>query len=266
MEIFQYEFMINAFIAGILIAILTSTLSLFVVVKRYAMLSDALAHISLLGVAIGFLFQVSTIITAIIISIIASVMIEYLRSYKKLYSDSMLSIFLSSALALSVIIVSLSYSFNTSLFDYLFGSIVAVTDEDIFMITLFFLLTILFMIVYYQKLLLICFNAELAISSGINVKLINLIFTALIGTLVAISIKIIGALLIGAIMIIPVVSAICLKQGFKVTWILSTLFAILGVVIGLVLSFYVSVPSGATIVIVLLLIFILTLIFSKKTR
>jgi zinc transport system permease protein len=119
MEIFEYEFMINAFIAGILIAILTSTLSLFVVVKRYAMLSDALAHISLLGVAIGFLFQVSTIITAIIISIIASVMIEYLRSYKKLYSDSMLSIFLSSALALSVIIVSLSNSFNTSLFDYL---------------------------------------------------------------------------------------------------------------------------------------------------
>ena len=266
MEIFQYEFMINAFIAGILIAILTSTLSLFVVVKRYAMLSDALAHISLLGVAIGFLFQVSTIITAIIISIIASVMIEYLRSYKKLYSDSMLSIFLSSALALSVIIVSLSNSFNSSLFDYLFGSIVAVTNEDIFMISIFFLLTILFMIIYYQKLLLICFNEELAIASGVNVRFVNLLFTALIGTLVAISIKIIGALLIGAIMIIPVVSAICLKKGFKITWILSTIFAILGVVIGLILSFYVSIPSGATIVIVLLLIFILTLFMSKKIR
>ena len=266
MEIFQYEFMINAFIAGVLIAILTSTLSLFVVVKRYAMLSDALAHISLLGVAIGFLFQVSTILTAIIISIIASIMIEYLRSYKKLYSDSMLSIFLSSALAMSVIIVSLSNSFNSSLFDYLFGSIVAVTSEDIFIISLFFILTILFMLVYYQKLLLISFNEELAISSGMNVRLINLLFTALIGTLVAISIKIIGALLIGAIMIIPVVSAICLRQGFKITWILSTLFAIIGVVIGLVLSFYVSIPSGATIVIVLLLIFLLTLIFSKRSR
>ena len=266
MEIFEYEFMINAFIAGILIAILTSTLSLFIVVKRYAMLSDALAHISLLGVAIGFLFQVSTIITAIIISIIASVMIEYLRSYKKLYSDSMLSIFLSSALALSVIIVSLSNSFNSSLFDYLFGSIVAVTNEDIFMISIFFLLTILFMIIYYQKLLLICFNEELAIASGVNVRFVNLLFTALIGTLVAISIKIIGALLIGAIMIIPVVSAICLRQGFKITWILSTIFAILGVIIGLVFSFYVSVPSGATIVIVLLLIFILTLFMSKKIR
>lgn len=266
MEIFQYEFMINAFIAGVLIAILTSTLSLFVVVKRYAMLSDALAHISLLGVAIGFLFQVSTIVTAVIVSIIASVMIEYLRSYKKLYSDSMLSIFLSSALAVSVIIVSLSNSFNSSLFDYLFGSIVAVTSEDIFMIILFFILTIIFIIVYYQKLLLICFNEELAISNGVNVKLINLLFTALIGTLVAISIKIIGALLIGAIMIIPVVSAICLKKGFKTTWILSTIFSVLGVITGLVLSFYVSIPSGATIVIILLLVFIFTLIISKKTR
>ncbi|QKJ28125.1 zinc ABC transporter, integral membrane protein [Aliarcobacter cibarius] len=266
MEIFQYEFMINAFIAGISIAILTSTLSLFVVVKRYAMLSDALAHISLLGVAIGFLFQISTIFTTIIISIIASIMIEYLRSYKKLYSDSMLSIFLSSALAFSVIIVSLSNSFNTSLFDYLFGSIVAITHEDILTILIFFILTLIFMIIHYKKLFLICFNEELAISAGINVRLINLIFTALIGALVAISIKIIGALLIGAIMIIPVVSALCLKKGFKITWILSTLFAILGVVIGLFLSFYISIPSGATIVIVLLSIFILTLIFSTRSR
>lgn len=266
MEIFQYEFMINAFIAGILIAILTSTLSLFVVVKRYAMLSDALAHISLLGVAIGFLFQISTIFTAIITSALASIMIEYLRSYKKLYSDSMLSIFLSPALAFSVTIVSLSNSFNTSLFDYLFGSIVAVTNEDIFIILLFFILIILFMMAYYQKLFLVCFNEELAISSGINVRLINLIFTGLIGALVAISIKIIGALLIGAIMIIPVVSALCLKKGFKTTWILSTVFAIIGVSLGLFLSFYISIPSGATIVIVLLSIFILTLIFSKKSR
>ena len=101
---------------------------------------------------------------------------------------------------------------------------------------------------------------------GVNVKLINLIFTALIGTLVTIFIKIIGALLIGVIMIISVVSTICLKKGFKITWILSTIFVILGVIIGLVLSFYVSIPSGATIVIVLLLIFILTLFFSKRSR
>lgn len=266
LEIFQYEFMINAFIAGILIAILTSSISLFVVVKRYAMLSDALAHISLLGVAIGFLFQISTIIMAVIVSVISAIMIEYLRSNKKLYSDSMLSIFLSSALAISIIIVSLSNSFNTSLFDYLFGSIVAITDEDIQIIIGFFILCFLFMGMYHKQLLLISFNEELALSQGINVKFINLIFTALIGILVAISIKIIGALLIGAIMIIPVISAICLKKSFKITWILTTIFSTIGILIGLILSFYIDLPSGATIVIVLLLIFLSTLIISKKTR
>ena len=264
MEIFQYEFMINAFIAGILIAILTSTLSLFVVVKRYAMLSDALAHISLLGVAIGFLFETSTITMAIIASSIAAILIEYVKSYKKLYSDSVLSIFLSASLAISIIIVSLSNSFTTSLFDYLFGSIVAINDEDIMIIISFFIITLIFIGFYYQKLLLISFDEELAISSGVNVKLVNLIFTGLIGAMVAISIKIIGTLLIGALMIIPVISAICLKQSFIKTWILSAIFGILSVIIGLTLSFYVSIPSGATIVIVLLFFFLIMLLISKK--
>lgn len=265
-EIFQYDFMIKAFIAGILIAIIASMLSIFVVVKRYAMLSDTLAHISLLGVAIGFLLNISSIYMAIVISCIAAISIEYVKSYKKLYSDSILSIFLSGSLAISIIIVSLSHSFTNSLFDYLFGSIVAVTNEDIITIILFSLISMIFIAIFYQKLLLISFNEDLAISSGINVKLINLLFTTLIGALVAISIKIIGALLIGALMIIPVISAICLKMSFVNTWILSSIFGISSVIIGLFLSFYISIPSGATIVIVLLLIFLSTLIISKKAR
>ncbi len=264
MEIFQYDFMLKAFTAGILIAILISSLSIFVVVKRYAMLSDTLAHISLLGVAIGFLFETSTITMAIIASSIAAILIEYVKSYKKLYSDSVLSIFLSASLAISIIIVSLSNSFTTSLFDYLFGSIVAINDEDIMIIISFFIITLIFIGFYYQKLLLISFDEELAISSGVNVKLVNLIFTGLIGAMVAISIKIIGTLLIGALMIIPVISAICLKQSFIKTWILSAIFGILSVIIGLTLSFYVSIPSGATIVIVLLFFFLIMLLISKK--
>lgn len=264
MEIFQYDFMLKAFTAGILIAILISSLSIFVVVKRYAMLSDTLAHISLLGVAIGFLFETSTITMAIIASSIAAILIEYVKSYKKLYSDSVLSIFLSASLAISIIIVSLSNSFTTSLFDYLFGSIVAINDEDIMIIISFFIITLIFIGFYYQKLLLISFDEELAISSGVNVKLVNLIFTGLIGAMVAISIKIIGTLLIGALMIIPVISAICLKQSFIKTWILSAIFGILSVIMGLTLSFYVSIPSGATIVIVLLFFFLIMLLISKK--
>lgn len=151
MEIFEYAFMIRAFVAGIFIAILAPTLGTFVVVRRYSMLSDSLAHISLLGVALGFLFSISTTFSAIIIALLASLFIEYLRKNHNIYSDSILSIFLSSALALAIIIVSISNSFNVALFSYLFGSIVAVSKEDIWTICIFGVLSALFIINNYQK-------------------------------------------------------------------------------------------------------------------
>lgn len=263
MEIFEFDFMIKAFIAGIFIALIAPSFGMFAVVKRYSMLSDTLAHISLLGVAIGFLFGFSITISTIIISGLAAVVIEYVRSYKKVYSDSVLSIFLSTALAFSIVIVSVSNSFNSSLFDYMFGSIVAVSDEDIVMIVCFFIVSSIFLAINYDKLLLSSFNEELAIANGINVKRINIFFTALVGVSVAISIKIIGALLIGALMVIPVISAIFYKKGFFQTWMIALLIGVVGVVSGLFVSFYFSFPSGATIVVILFFIFSFSLIVQK---
>ncbi|MDD2640965.1 MAG: metal ABC transporter permease, partial [Arcobacteraceae bacterium] len=179
MEMFEYTFMINALMAGSIIAVLASMFGMFVVVKRYAMLSDTLAHVSLLGVAIGFLLNISTIYSAIIVALGVSLVIEYIRNYKAVYSDSILAIFLSSSLALAIVIVSVSNSFNSSLFDYLFGSIVAVSREDIVSILLFAALSLIFMGNNYQKMLLISFDEDLAYSSGIRVRFLNIMFVSL---------------------------------------------------------------------------------------
>jgi zinc transport system permease protein len=263
MEIFEFDFMIRAFIAGIFIALIAPSFGMFAVVKRYAMLSDTLAHIALLGVAIGFLFGFSITLSTILISALVAVLIEYIRSYKRVYSDSVLSIFLSSALAFSIIIVSMSKSFNSSLFDYLFGSIVAVSDEDIIMIVCFFIVSLIFLATNYNKLLLSSYNEELAIANGINVKRINIFFTALVGVSVAIAIKIIGALLIGALMIIPVISAIAFKKSFFLTWMIALAIGVFSVIVGLFISFYFSYPSGATIVVILFVMFCLSLMLQK---
>lgn len=263
MEIFEFDFMIRAFIAGIFIALIAPSFGIFAVVKRYAMLSDTLAHISLLGVAIGFLFGFSITISTIVFSSLAAVLIEYIRSYKKVYSDSILSIFLSAALAFSIIIVSFSNSFNSSLFDYLFGSIVAVSNEDIVMIICFFIVSLIFLAINYNKLLLSSFNEELAIANGINVRMINISFSALVGVSVAISIKIIGTLLIGALMIIPIISAIAFKKSFFHTWMIALMMGVFSVVAGLFASFYFSFPSGATIVVILFTLFCLSLMLQK---
>jgi len=265
MEIFEYSFMINAMIAGVIIAILAATFGIFVVVKRYAMLSDTLAHVSLLGVAMGFLLQISTIFSAIVVALGVSLIIEYIRNYKELYSDSILSIFLSGSLAMAIIVVSLSNSFNSSLFDYLFGSIVAVSDEDILSISLFAFVSLLLVWHYYQKLLLISFDEELAYTSGINVKFLNLLFVSLVAVMIGLCIKIIGALLIGALMIIPVSSAILFKKSFFTTWMIALNIAVFSVITGLTLSFYISLPSGATIVLMTLVLFCFSYIFKKFT-
>jgi zinc transport system permease protein len=265
MEIFEYTFMINALIAGIIIAVLASTFGIFVAVKRYAMLSDTLAHVSLLGVAIGFLLNISTIWSAIIVALGVSLIIEYIRNYKAVYSDSILAIFLSSSLAMAIVIVSLSNSFNSSLFDYLFGSIVAVSSEDIIAISFFAIIALFLMGYNYQKLLLISFDEELAYTSGIPVRFLNLLFVSLVAIMIGLSIKIIGALLIGALMIIPISSAIVFKKSFFLTWLIALSMAVFSVVAGLTLSFYIDLPSGATIVLIALGLFCLSYIYKKFT-
>jgi len=263
MEMFEYAFMIKAFIAGIFIAILASSLGMFVVVRRYSMLSDTLAHVSLLGVALGFLFTVSTTWSAIVVALVISWLIEYLRKNYDIYSDSILAIFLTGGLALAIIIISLSHSFNVSLFNYLFGSIVAVSSEDIYVIAGFGLLSILLIANFYQQLLFVAFDEDVAFSSGINTSFLNYLLVSLVAITIGLSIKIVGALLIGALMIIPVIAAMQFQKSFIKTALLATLFSVISVIIGLVISFYVSIPSGATIVVVSLIIFIVSLLLRK---
>ncbi len=263
MEIFEFNFMIRAFIAGIFIALIAPSFGMFAVVKRYAMLSDTLAHIALLGVAIGFLFEFSITFSTILVSGLAAVLIEYIRSYKRVYSDSVLSVFLSTALAFSIIIVSFSSSFNSSLFDYMFGSIVAVSSEDIIMLVCFFILSLVFLALNYEKLLLSSLDKELAVANGINVEVINIFFTALVGVAIALTIKIIGALLIGALMVIPVIGAIAFKKSFFQTWMIALSIGVFSVTSGLFVSFYLSFPSGATIVVILFIMFCLSLMLQK---
>lgn len=263
MEIFEYSFMIRAFLAGVLIATLAPALGLFVVVRRYSMLSDSLAHISLLGVAFGFLFSISTVWSAIIVALLFSWLMEYLRQNHKIYSDSILSIFLSGSLALSIIIVSLSNSFNSSLFDYLFGSIVSVSDEDIYAISIFGSASLVVLAKYYKKMLFASFDESSAMASGINTRALSYLLVSLTAITIGLSIKIVGALLIGALMIIPVVSAMQLGRGFYATAIIAIVISVFSVVAGLFTSYYLSMPSGATIVVVTIVCFISSLLWSK---
>jgi len=264
LEMFQYDFMQRAFLVGIVIAILASISGTFIVLRRYSLMSETLAHSALVGVAVGLVAGYNPIWVAVIASVISAWTIEYLRSYFSLYSDAVLSILLSGTLAIAVIIVSLGESFNSSLFSYLFGSILSVSYEDVVSIFVFGGLALVLLLVFSKELYFIAYDEEVAQTSGIKVKALNFLLVTVVAIIIALSIRVVGSLLIGALMVIPTVASLQFRQGFFNTVIIAVCFAILSVISGMTFSFYFSLPSGATIVLSVLVIFIISLVTNKR--
>ncbi|KKT82064.1 MAG: metal ABC transporter permease [Candidatus Yonathbacteria bacterium RBG_16_43_6] len=264
LDIFQYSFMVRAFEAGIAIAVIAPLIGMFLVVRRYSLLADTLAHTSLAGVAIGLLFRINPVLSAIILSVVASLGIEQLRASRRVFSESVLALFLSGSLALAVVILSLAKGFNASLFGYLFGSISTVSQTDVWIIVALAVMVFLNVVLLYKELFFVSFDEELAQASGLPVRRLNFTIVLLAAITVALSIRIVGVLLIGALMVIPVISAVQYGRGFRATLILSVIFSLLSVLIGLFTSYYFNLASGGAIVLVALVIFLLSLAVSKK--
>lgn len=264
MEMFDYPFMQRAFLAGIMIAFLASVSGSFIVLRRYSLLSETLAHVSLVGVAVGLLAGTGPLWTAVVASVGAAWLIEYLRSVHGLYSDSILAIFLSGSLALSITIISVAGSFNASLFSYLFGSILSVSSQDLWIMGVFGSAALAVLLAFFKELYFIAFDEEVARASGIRVGMLNFLLVTIIAIIIALSIRVVGTLLIGALMVIPVVAAIRFGLGFFRTTLLSVAIALVSVVLGLWGSYLFSLPSGAAIVLVLLAFFVLSLAVNRR--
>lgn len=264
LEIFQFDFMIRAFIAGITISIVAPLIGMFLVVRRYSLMADTLAHVSLLGVAVGLLTNIPPFLTSLISSVIAAFGIERLRESKKLFGESILALFLSGSLAIAVLLISLARGFNVNLFSYLFGSISTVSIVDLYFIIGLGALVIIVIFTLYKEFFLVSLDEELALSGGLPARLINLILVILAAVSVSIAIRVVGVLLVGALMVIPVITAMQYAKSFRITMVLSVVFSFFSVIIGLFSSYYLDLASGGTIVVVALLFFIVSLLFQKR--
>jgi len=264
LELFQYSFIIRGLEAGIIIAIIAPLIGIFLVLRRYSLIADTLSHVSLAGVAIGLLLKINPLFTAIIAAVVSSVVIERLRLSKKIYGESALSLFLSGSLALAIVLISLNNGFSTNLFNYLFGSILTVKQEDVFLIGGFGILVIVAILALYKELVYITFDEESAQVSGIPTRLINMVFIILAALTVSLAIPVVGVLLIAALIVIPVITALQFKKSFLKTLFLAEAISIISVIAGIILSFYANLSTGGTIVLLTIAFFILTLLFNKK--
>lgn len=254
-EILQYDFILRGIVAGIIIAIMAPLIGIFLVLKRYSLIADTLAHVSLAGIALGLFLGINPMITALGTSVLASLAIEKIRNTKKVYGESALALFLSGSLAVAIIILSLAKGFNSNLFSYLFGSIVTVSKSDIWLILALAIIVIVTVLFFYKKLVYITFDEDSAKVSGISTKKINSILIIISALVIALAIPIVGALLISALVVIPVITALQLKVSFLKTLLWAEFFSIFSVIIGIITAFYLNISTGGTIVLVMLVVF-----------
>jgi zinc transport system permease protein len=263
-NLFQYSFVIRGLEAGIIVAIIAPLIGIFLVLRRYSLIADTLAHISLAGVAIGFVLGWNPMITAVGTTMVASLGIERLRLSKKVYGESALALFLSGSLAFAIVLFSLSHGLSANLFDYLFGSIVTVTNTDVWVIAILAIVIVLTLSLFYKELVYVTFDEDAAIVSGIPTRLVNTILIILSALAVSISIPTVGILLIAALIVMPVLAALQLRKSFSRTIIWAEVISILSVISGIVVSFYLNLSTGGSIVLIMLAIFIATFTIKNK--
>jgi len=263
-EILQYEFIQRGLGAGLIAAFIAPLIGIFLVLKRYSLIADTLAHVSLAGIALGLLLKFNPVFAAIGATVLASLGIERLRTSKRIYGESALALFLSGSLALATILLSLGNGFNSGLFSYLFGSILTVTQTDVYIIAILAVIIAAIIYLFYKELLYTTFDEEVAKVSGIPTKKINTVLMVLSALAVSLSIPIVGILLIAALIVIPVVTALQFRKSFARTLIYSEIISLGSVIAGILASFYLNLSTGGTIILIMLCVFIATILLKKN--
>lgn len=263
-EILQYDFMVRAFLAGIIVSLIAPLMGFFLVIRKFSLMVDTLAHISLVGVAGSLLFQFNPLFGAMLVSVGAGIAMDRLRSLKNIFSDTVMAIFMSGGLALTLILFSLGNGIGVNMLNYLFGSITTITKNEILLFVILGIIVLITVFLLRKKLFLISYDEDLAIINGMNTKFYNALFMLLVGVTISLAIKAIGALLMGALMIIPVASAMQLGYGMNKTLLYSIIFSLTSVIAGITFSFYLDLPSSAVIVLLLLITFLASAFYRRS--
>lgn len=266
--ILNYDFMRYSFISGLIVGLIAPLLGTFIVVRRLSLIADALSHVALGGIAFGvyltsiFNFVINPVISGVVFSVIGALGIEKLRGVYKHYSEIAIPIIMSLGIALSVLFLSLASGFNQDLFGYLFGSISAVSLGDLIMISIIGVIVILFVFFLYKEMFFISFDEEYAGVMKLS-KYIHIIFIILVALVISASMRIVGILLVSAMMTLPVASAMRITSSFKQLMIVSIIFGEISVVAGLFLGFHLNISPGGTIVLVSIAILLCTLLLNR---
>jgi zinc transport system permease protein len=265
METLSYGFMQRALLAGSLIGVLCAVLGCFLVLRRLSLIGDGLAHVTFGSVALALFFKLysaAAILVSLPVVMLCSLGILRLSERTRLTGDTAIGIVSSLGIAVGVLLASLGGGFNVDLFSYLFGNILAISREEVILAITLCGVVLVLVTFFYHDLMAITFNEELARVAGVRTKGISAMLVLLTALTVVLAMKVVGIMLISALLILPSSSALQLAKGFRAALLLSAALAVTGVIVGIFVSVALNLPTGATIVLLNFAIF--ALVYSGK--
>ncbi|AEH61304.1 ABC-3 protein [Methanosalsum zhilinae DSM 4017] len=255
-HLLRMPFFQMALIGGCLISLICSIMGLFIVLRQESMIGDSVAHTAFGGIALGLLIGIDPILTAMVISIFSLLAISYMRSKGIAQSDSAMAIMLAGGFSLGLIIISIAGGFNVDIMDYLFGSILTITIEDMILIGILGISVLLVVILLYKELLAITFDERASRMNGIPVSGISIVFNILMGITIVLSIKVVGIILVVALLVLPALTALQLEMSFRNTIIYSIVFGLFSMIFGIIISGMMDVAAAGVIVFTGIIIFL----------
>ncbi len=266
LEILTLPFMQRAMIAGVIVGVLLAALGVFVVVRKMAFFGDGIAHASLAGIAIGLLAGFAPLPIAILYAILVALAIYWFEKSTKLSSDTIIGIFFTASMALGVVLMSLIPGFQPELISFLFGNILAIGTVDVVTVAILSAIILTWLFIWKKELTFVSLDRDGAKLAGINAELHNIIFYIALATSVVLGVKILGIILVSALLLIPAATSRLLSDTFNGFFVIAIVFSILTVILGLLLSFFLDAPSGATIILVSTAVFFAVATITKFTK
>lgn len=255
-EMFSYNFIIRAFIVGLLVSLCASLLGVTLVLKRYSMIGDGLSHVGFGALAIAASLNLAPLEVAVPVIIIAAFLLLRLSENSKINGDSAIAIISSTSLAIGVVCVSVS-GVNTDLNSYLFGSILATTNADAIMCAVLALVVIVVFVIFYNKIFAVTFDESFSKATGLKTGAYNTVIALLTALTIVIGMRIMGTLLISALIIFPALSSMRVCKKFKSVILCSGVLSICCFFVGMCSSYSLDTPTGASVVIVNAVVFLI---------
>lgn len=263
MEMMSYPFLVRALIVGVLVSLCAALLGTSLVLKRYSMIGDGLSHVGFAALAVAYPFGFSPLYISIPVCVAAAFFLLQLKDNSRIKGDAATALMCSGALAVGVMVISLTTGMNTDVCNYMFGSILTMSNGDLYISIVLSIAVLVMYVLFFNRLFAVTFDETFAEATGTNARLYNMVIAILTAVTVVLGMRMMGTLLISSLIVFPSLTAMRVTRKFKTTVILSAFLAVFCFLCGLVFSYLHAVPTGACIVITNIILLILFFVAEK---